>query len=314
MATASAQHDALPFVLPAAFEKQLRDSATFQILRQHLSATLNCTFCAAHGGSGSDRHTWLLYRDILHALIAPLAKLYLHAERHAEDVLQRRYIANNKGRRPLPDDLELAYSRDARSAFVWLGIFVNEELDWMETKAWSCPACITVYSFSTESTIRLLLTACLLSASPSQPDKPTLPNFTPLLPPLVSAISNDPYWGPPCAAHLRSRAESSVAGIKALISQANDLEAVLSTPPTPSQHPSAKRMDSGLGMDDEGRESELVPIRTAPLPKDVTVTGRVRGGFIRRKQDTLVYAGDGASWKIRVVRDGVGCRNRSNTK
>jgi hypothetical protein len=85
-------------------------------------------FCAFHTSTSDDevRATWLLHRDIFHALNMPVVQLYRRAASLAQAAL-----CTNKS-----EDLELAFSGDSRSAFVWLQCFLGEEEEWSCTRGW----------------------------------------------------------------------------------------------------------------------------------------------------------------------------------
>ncbi|KAF2086179.1 hypothetical protein K490DRAFT_19706, partial [Saccharata proteae CBS 121410] len=90
-------------------------SEPFQILRQHLAINATNGFCSEHANcSHGDKSTWTLHRDILHALVMPIAQLFNRASHLAEAAL-----CSSK-----PEDLELAFTGDARSAFLWLQCFM----------------------------------------------------------------------------------------------------------------------------------------------------------------------------------------------
>jgi len=87
------------------------------------------SFCAFHTSTSDPdtKATWLLHRDLLHALTMPVVQLFRRAASLAQAAL-----CTSKN-----EDLELAFSGDARGAFVWLQCFLGEEDDWCCTKG--CP-------------------------------------------------------------------------------------------------------------------------------------------------------------------------------
>jgi len=215
-------------------------SPGFQILRQFL-ATVTPNFCNEHAKvDPTVPSTWVLHRDILHAITMPVVQLYNQASELAAAALCATKV----------EDLELAFRGEARSAFIWLQCFILEEEDWCFTRG--CPACTTLHTLSTESTIRATMAAALLSSrtpaspstSPSQSGDeapvniekpPSLPNFSAVLPALGQALDMDPFWGPGHYAHLVDRSQRLTTGIQDLIAQCEALEAlVTSAPPSPT--------------------------------------------------------------------------------
>ncbi|KIW08566.1 uncharacterized protein PV09_00531 [Verruconis gallopava] len=237
----SAQGTATPqspfaFLRPAELDT-ICSSSGFQILRTYLATTLPVDFCAEHAYDSSEMQlTWLLHRDILHAMIMPVVELYKEASTLAAAALcsQR------------PDELEVAYRGEARFAFLWLQCFITEEEDWCHTRG--CPACNTLQTLATELTIRGAITAALLSGKdasvPDTPsseteseaeDQPSLPDFTIVLGSLEQAMDNDPFWGPGYYAQTLARSKRLMAGIQELMSQCQVLESLVSSaPPSPS--------------------------------------------------------------------------------
>ena len=74
-----------------------------------------------------DKEAWLLQRDITHALVLPILKIFRNASDVAKSMLGNRNIV----------DLELVFRGEARGAFSWLQCFITEEEDWCRTKG--CP-------------------------------------------------------------------------------------------------------------------------------------------------------------------------------
>ncbi|QDS70625.1 hypothetical protein FKW77_000655 [Venturia effusa] len=200
-------------------------SPGFQILRKFL-ANSPYEICAQHATcSPSDLSTWLLHRDILHAIITPVVHFYTRASQLASAALcSRKY-----------EELELAFRGDARSAFIWLQCFIHEEEDWCYTRG--CPACTTLHSVSTESTIRATLAAALLSSvapgseSTASDAGPSLPDCSSILPAYKHALHNDAFWGPGHYSTILARAQRLTAGIQDLISQCGVLEGLVSSVP-----------------------------------------------------------------------------------
>ena len=227
--------------------------------------TFQPSFCAQHSNCDPQiKATWMLHRDILHALTMPIVELFRRASGLAAAAL-----CTQKS-----EDLELAFAGEARGAFVWLQCFLSEAEDWCGTRgcpgkllSWRCllyaracanldhVACITIETLSTESHIRLTIAASLLStasisspnsspatsttsspASEELPPKPvgenslTLPPLPHILPALRDALDRDAFWGPTHWSYLFSRATQLSAGIQALITSCGDLDTLVSSP------------------------------------------------------------------------------------
>ncbi|PSN71935.1 hypothetical protein BS50DRAFT_544192 [Corynespora cassiicola Philippines] len=219
-----------PFTIPRDDVDMLCASQGFQVLRSYLAG--HAQFCTAHADCDEHaRETWLLHRDLLHALVMPVVELFRRASALAEAAL-----CTHKS-----EDLELAFSGEARDAFLFLQCFLGEEQDWCRTRG--CPACVTTETLSTESHIRLTIAASLLSTAsvaspnsetPSTPTGATLPPLPHILPALREALSADPFWGPDHWSYLFSRATQLSAGIQALINECVNLESLVSSPPAAS--------------------------------------------------------------------------------
>ncbi|OCL05363.1 hypothetical protein AOQ84DRAFT_441505 [Glonium stellatum] len=294
----SASHSESPFSIPHEDVTALCSSEGFQVLRKYLANNAENTFCSEHDNCDAKaRETWLLHRDILHALVMPVVQLFKRATALAEAALCTRR----------PEDLELAFGGDARSAFLWLQCFLADEDDWCRTRG--CPACATTTTLSTESHIRLTIAASLLStsstspssapastantntntntnaavnanANPTPPPTPSsspsstpthahahththnnsglsLPPLPHILPALRQALSSDPFWGPDYWPYLLSRANLLSSGIHALIRECGNLEALVSSPP--SLHQGGRKR----GVLDEGDGTRLRKSRLA---------------------------------------------------
>lgn len=86
------------------------------------------SFCTQHAQcSAQEKDTWLLHRDLLHALIMPVVELFRRAS-----VLAEAALCTHK-----TEDLELAFAGEARGAFLCLQCFIHEEDDWCRTRG--CP-------------------------------------------------------------------------------------------------------------------------------------------------------------------------------
>lgn len=166
-----------------------------------------------------------LTRDILHALLVPVVELFDKATSVAE-------IATHASR---IEDLEYAYTAEARGAFLWLQCFLDKERDWTFTRG--CPACVAEHALDSEFTIRLLYAACLLSDIhyPFTLEGPTLPSFMFFAEYLQDALEADELWGEGYFEHMTPKAVQTRHGIEDLIHQCLELDALLaSAPATPS--------------------------------------------------------------------------------
>lgn len=220
----------------------MNSSASMNVLRNYLAG--HADFCDQHTHCSDDeKETWLLHRDILHALIMPIVALFNRASSLAAAAL-----CTTKS-----EDLELAFSGEARGAFLCLQCFITEETDWCRTRG--CPACVVTATLSTDSHIRITAAASLLStanvASPSSEDVPqsqahndrVLPPLPHILPALQQAVTADPFWeGADIWSYIFSRATQLSAGIQALISECIDLESLVSSPAASPQHQQKRGM------------------------------------------------------------------------
>jgi len=117
-----------PFIISVQDALLLENSEGFHILRKHLAQNASFTFCTDHEhGSLEEHQSWVLVRDIMHALLAPIVALHDHASRVAQQGL-------NSFR---PQDLEYAYTSKARNAYVWLQSFLSSEQEWCLSQG--CP-------------------------------------------------------------------------------------------------------------------------------------------------------------------------------
>ena len=96
---------------------------------QHALTAPSNSFCDFHAASDAQtRETWLLHRDLLHALIMPIVELYRRASA----------LAGTAMCTARSEDLELAFAGEARGAFLWLQCFIaGEDGDWCQTRG--CP-------------------------------------------------------------------------------------------------------------------------------------------------------------------------------
>ncbi|KAF2848398.1 hypothetical protein T440DRAFT_171164 [Plenodomus tracheiphilus IPT5] len=288
-----------PFAIPHEDVAALEASQAFGVLRSYLARETD--FCPTHTHcTPSAKQTFLLHRDILHALIMPVVTLFSRASTLASAALCS----------PRPADLELAFAGEARGAFLCLQCFITEESDWCHTRG--CPACVVTETLSTDSHIRLTIAASLLStagvASPGEgvvdgresgigegavDTSRTLPPLPHILPALRDAVVNDPFWeGPDIWSYILSRATQLSAGIQALIAECVNLESLVSSPVAerPGQpkrglsHPGAA---VAVGQGGQTVEEKGVKLRKSKLAKrqlrmkdeefDMSLNTRARG-------------------------------------
>ncbi|EDU45230.1 hypothetical protein PtrSN002B_005608 [Pyrenophora tritici-repentis] len=271
-----------PFVMPQEDVEALGESKAFCALRRYLAG--EAAFCATHAQcTPQAKQTWLLHRDILHALIMPVVTLFSRASTLASAALCTQRTS----------DLELAFSGESRSAFIGLQCFLSEEADWCRTRG--CPACVVSATLSTDSHIRLTIAASLLStasvATPTQEElrhdsDRTLPPLPHILPALQHAVINDPFWeGSDIWGYILSRATQLSAGIQALIAECVNLESLVSSPTTDRPgakrgltHPSVPFVASGQTVEEKGvklRKSKLAKRQLRLRDEEVELMRRV---------------------------------------
>lgn len=128
------------------------------------------------------------------------------------------------------EDLEYAFTGQARSAFLWLQCFLcsEKEREWCYTRG--CPACVVDHSLDSEFSVRILYTACLLSDVhyPFTIEGPTLPSFMFFLESLESALAQDALYGPDFFEMTKPKAIATRNGIEELIHQSLELDSALS--------------------------------------------------------------------------------------
>ncbi|KAH7383779.1 hypothetical protein BKA66DRAFT_511873 [Pyrenochaeta sp. MPI-SDFR-AT-0127] len=275
-----------PFAIPHEDIQVLEESQAFTVLRSYLAR--DADFCTNHSQCDSSaKSTFLLHRDILHALIMPIVALFTRASALASAAL-----CTHKS-----EDLELAFAGEGRSAFLCLQCFITEEMDWCRTRG--CPACVVTATLSTESHLRLTIAASLLStagvATPDstpaaeEPSGRTLPPLPHILPALRAALSADPFWNDAHDAwpYLLSRATQLSAGIQALIAECVNLESLVSSPvserPRHCQqrgltHPSVPFVASGQAVEEKGvklRKSKLAKRQLRLKDEEIELMRRV---------------------------------------
>ena len=191
------------------------------------------------------------------------------------------------------EDFELAFSGDARGAFLCLQCFITEEMDWCRTRG--CPACVVAATLSTESHVRLTIAASLLSmtsdsnlpAAEETTDR-TLPPLPHILPALRAALVADPFWaGADIWPYLLSRATLLSTGIQALIAECVNLESLVLSPvserhPKTQQrgmtHPKVPFITSGEAVEEKGvklRKSKLAKRQLRLKDEEIELMRRV---------------------------------------
>lgn len=227
--------------------------------------------------------TWLLHRDMLHAMTMPVVELYKEASTLAAAALCSQS----------PEELEVAFKGEARFAFLWLQCFISEEEDWCHTRG--CPACNTLQTLSTELTIRGAITSALLSAkdvpvpetptsetgSEAEEAQPTLPDFSIILGALEQAMDNDSFWGPGYYASNLARSQRIVSGIQELMSQCQVLESLVSSAP-PSPGDNGLRRGYTVDMLAPGETNGEIKIRKGSVAKRQAKLKDEQGAMIMR--------------------------------
>lgn len=221
-----------PFSISENDVRTLEQNDGFRVVRAYLSAEGINAFCTSHSSlCQSGQQTFMLHRDILHALLLPLLQIRSQAALFAAQTLSR----HSRTRSPVPlrsvVDLELAFRGAARGAFSWLQCFVTEERDWCSTKG--CPACVVLRILHSEPFIRVVVAACRLSAHlrdilpvGGQGDglRTTITSLALLdfgfwLSAVHQAVSEDEFWGLRFWDEIEARAEDLELGVKDLIRQ-----------------------------------------------------------------------------------------------
>ncbi|KAH0341199.1 hypothetical protein KCU81_g6395, partial [Aureobasidium melanogenum] len=217
-----------PFLITVQDAILLEDSEGFSILRDHLSNECCNDFCKDHETDiTEDKQAWILMRDILHALLAPVVALHDHTTRIAQ-----KYTKATK-----PEDIEFAFRNKGRNAFVWLTSFLADDEDWCLSK--NCPACVVQHALDAEFQIRLMAAACMLSCAkgPEPGHGPTLPSFDFFLRSLRDALKEDELWGPDYYEYVEPKAEDLNLGMQDLMRQCEKLELSMTPPGTPEDNP-----------------------------------------------------------------------------
>ncbi|GAM89857.1 hypothetical protein ANO11243_078970 [Dothideomycetidae sp. 11243] len=213
-----------PFIISVQEALMLGQSDGFKILRKHLGTTLSNDFCGEHKSSSEDHKAWLVIRDILHALLAPVVALQDHAARVAEESL----------RTIRQEALEYAFYGNARGAFVWLQSFLSSELPWCLSTG--CPACVVAQAMDSESSLRLLIASCYLSGIESATDlgRPTLPSFEFFIRSINQAMNDDDLWGPSFFDSVEPKAVKLQNAMQDLMYQCQTIELNMTPPESPA--------------------------------------------------------------------------------
>lgn len=219
--------NASPFLLKIHDVETLAQSDGFTILRDHLSQTYAYDLCDAHTPAHlEDLDRWLIVRDVLHSLLVPVVELFDKACTVASQATHASKL----------EDLEYAFTSQARSAFVWLQCFLSseKEREWCYTRG--CPACVINHSLDSEFSIRLLYAACLLSDVhyPFTLEGPTLPSFIFFLDSLEQALEQDSLWDAAFYELMQPKAIATRNGIEELIHECLQLDLAMSAPSSPS--------------------------------------------------------------------------------
>ncbi|KAK3065274.1 hypothetical protein LTS18_003148 [Coniosporium uncinatum] len=267
-----------PFHLASDTVDEVCSSVGFQILRTYLANDLVASFCADHvDAEPATRETWLLHRDILHALIMPVVQLYARASALAEAALCSRK----------PEELELAYRGDARTAFLCLQCLVADEEEWCFTRG--CPACVVTHTLSTEPTIRAAITSALLSSTHTPPATPaeaadsdssdydlsqtssnndlSLPDLSVFLPAIENAVCSDGFWGPDFYAHLYEKSVKLHNSLYSLIEQCTELAVLVESSPNSPSSPLNDRISRTQTLTADGRGEAGCKIKRSRFAK-----------------------------------------------
>lgn len=235
-----------PFVLTPESESAFRACPTLRAVREYLSSAENrcvrpcdsrfvlsiTSFCEEHAKlPATTQEAYLLNRDVIHALIIPVAALYTRSATLASAAL-----CSSRA-----EDLEIAYKEDARTAFVLLQCLVQEEAAWCFGRG--CSACLVLHTLESQATIRMAIAGALMANEESTTEQGTAPaQLSTFLPAIAHAVESDPFWGREYYANIISKAESLRSGIQCLIAQAGDLE-VLVRSPTRGRSPPSRSLN-----------------------------------------------------------------------
>ncbi|KAK8241048.1 hypothetical protein IWZ00DRAFT_547573 [Phyllosticta capitalensis] len=180
-----------------------------------------------------------------HALVFPIVQLFRRASSLAEAAL-----CSSK-----PEDLEMAFTADARSGFLWLNA----------SSPTRRPACVVTTTLSTEPHLRMTFTALKLAANkPSScTSNDDLPSFSFFADALRTALETDPFWAPfhGTSSSVEASAEKLTSHIHALVSQC--AESTLKTARTFPLRTPASPLLQRHGSPDCGKLPAVKPSRLA---------------------------------------------------
>jgi hypothetical protein len=271
-------------ILPESVLATLSSSKAFQVLRSHLTSepdnryaiifyrtqTISLTPysrpCSSH--SDPDQST-IAVVSTLHILLQPITHLHSTCTRLAHAALCR----------PKPSELELAFSNEARSSFLWLTCLLDDSeiRAWMATEG--CPTCVVERTLSCDDTVRMALTACLVARTRAEKQHDVdIPDLSFFLDAMQTAIDNDAFWAPGCHADLLAKAEKLCAGIQAMVEQAGVLDILVSSPaPSPTTTTSTST-----------RAVVMPPSHASFLPSSASTRSiALRASPMARRQQTL---------------------------
>ncbi|MCJ1244800.1 hypothetical protein MMC30_002000 [Trapelia coarctata] len=272
---ADQQLRASPFAIRQSDSRALESSEAFQIIRKLFSNQQDSSFCESHLPlTKADEETWLLHRDITHAIILPV----LHIHRQASEIAQSFLCSKSIF------DLELAFTGEARGAFSWLQCLIGEEDDWCSTRG--CPACAVTYVLESEPTIRLVLVACRLSRFlRKQASDRNLPLFDFWRSSLRKALDNDPFWGPTQAKEIEARAAQLEQGLLQLIQQSCQLSDI-------------------IAANEDGTEKERLLGCPTPYHAHAEDSSKRKLSILAKQQQTKNRLPEEQGWMRKIV---VGC-------
>ena len=195
------------------------------------------------------------------------------------------------------EDLDNAFSGQARNAFLWLQDYLSNdaELEWCYTRG--CPACVVEHSLHSESSVKMLFVACLLSDVhyPFTFEGPTLPSFTFFLDSLSRALVEDPLYDNNFFELTQPKALSTRNGIEDLIHRCCELEVVLgqalssrslaTTPPTAQASPVLKT--SGANPSSARLRQVLSSETSGANPSSARACPNVTGSNMTQRQMKL---------------------------
>ena len=162
----------------------------------------------------------------MHALLVPVIEFFDKAVTLAITATQATKV----------EELDYAFTGQARSAFRWVQCFLSSEKEWDWCYTRGCPACVVEHALDSEFSVRMIYAACLLSDVhyPFTLEGPRLPSFRFFLEPLERALAADPLYGHDFFERMQPKAIVTRNGIEDLIHQCVELEANQSRPASSS--------------------------------------------------------------------------------